>query len=121
MPEMIPLSCNIFHEKGDLGGRAMAAIDVVLTCLPHLFLSNPDKRDVAIGLAAELQGMLSPASYDVRSEWLSAMLGLDTAPPAMPESAKDPNQSEALYPGVGEAGKSPAPSAEAEPITPASE
>jgi hypothetical protein len=80
MEEMIPLSANIFHTKGDHQARAVAAIDIVIACLPHVF-TGPEKRNIATEIAMELQGMLMPGGYDVRGELASALRGDDTAAP----------------------------------------
>ncbi len=89
MEEMIPLSANIFHAKGDHQSRARAAVDIVLACLPSI-IENPDKRNVASELVMELQTMLTPANYDVRGELGAALDGRDTAAPKLPEDGKGP-------------------------------
>ena len=81
MEEMIPLSANIFHAKGDRRARALAAIDIVLACLPDVFTDQIDAENSA-EWAGMLKTLLTPAGYDVRAGELTAALdGRDTLPP----------------------------------------
>jgi hypothetical protein len=96
--EMVPLSANIFHAKGDLQARAVAALEIASACLAKMqFGQFIDPRDAhaVIDVRAAIKGLhdiLAPGHfYECSGELLAALNGDATELSPAPESAKGPS------------------------------
>ena len=92
--ELIPLSCNIFHQKDDHASRAVVALDIAMASIRRwLETQQGVNGDEGIARLQEIKATLckmNVVKFDCRGELLAALDGRDTLPPREATPPTDP-------------------------------